>query len=732
MMKKAKKKTPSRRTTCHSKNANYTYSNDETIYNSKQIDSICMDLPIVKKRLGCEYINAPFAFDIETSSFYDGELKTAIMYAYVLSIVGKTIIGRNWEDFFACIKFLKNRYQISKDRRLVIYVHNLAFEFSFIQKRFEWLEVFCNDERKPIYAVTTDGIEFRCSYYLSGYSLATVGKNLIRYPIKKMEGDLDYSKLRTPLTPLTDKELKYIQNDGLVVTSYIQETLEKDGNITKIPLTKTGYVRNYCRKMCFYGGVANHKKKGVYKVYEKYRRFIEGMTIDGVEEYQQLKRAFHGGFTHASPAHSGLVRENVASYDFTSSYPAVMCSEMFPMSKGSIVKVNNREDFDFFCKYYCCIFDVEFNNIHAITLSDNPISISKCYIKSDVESDNGRLVSATKIVTTMTNVDFSYLHHFYSWESMRVTNFRIYKKAYLPRNFLLAILNLYKGKTELKGVEGMEEEYMKSKEWVNATFGMSVTDICRDEIVYNQGEWTTESADPSELIEKYNKSKKRFLCYQWGIFITAYAQRNLFTGIIDCIIKNDEGEEIGCDYIYADTDSLKILNVENHLDYIENYNKTIRKKLLRMCKDRKIDPAMCHPFTKDGKEKWLGVWDYEGKYSYFKTLGAKRYLMKKDNQYFLTVAGLNKKKAVPYLYSLAIMTNKSPFESFAENLYVPPEFTGKNTHTYIDDEMEGDCIDYLGQPYHYYEKSGCHLEGCDYTLSLAVDYIKYLQGIRRV
>lgn len=151
-----------------------------------------------------------------------------------------------------------------------------------------------------------------------------------------------------------------------------------------------------------------------------------------------------------------------------------------------------------------------------------------------------------------------------------------------------------------------------------------------------------------------------------------------------------------------------------------------------MCKDRKIDPAMCHPFTKDGKEKWLGVWDYEGTYDSFKTLGAKRYLMKKDNQYFLTVAGLNKKKTVPYLYSLAIMTNKSPFESFAENLHVPADSTGKNIHTYIDDEMEGDCVDYLGKPYHYYEKSGCHIEGSDYTLSLAVDYIKYLQGIRRV
>ena len=50
----------------------------------------------------------------------------------------------------------------------------------------------------------------------------------------------------------------------------------------------------------------------------------------------------------------------------------------------------------------------------------------------------------------------------------------------------------------------------------------------------------------SEEIQKYNDSKNRFLYYAWGIWVTAYARRNLWTGIL----------AVGKDYIYSDTDSI--------------------------------------------------------------------------------------------------------------------------------------------------------------------------------
>ena len=83
---------------------------------------------------------------------------------------------------------------------------------------------------------------------LSGFSLAKIGENLQRYKVNKMVGDLDYNLKRHHKTPLTDKEWKYLINDVQVVVAYIQETSENDGGYHKIPLTKTGYVRNYCRE----------------------------------------------------------------------------------------------------------------------------------------------------------------------------------------------------------------------------------------------------------------------------------------------------------------------------------------------------------------------------------------------------------------------------------------------------------------------------------------------------
>ncbi|MFW3388507.1 UNVERIFIED_CONTAM: hypothetical protein RF648_21200, partial [Kocuria sp. CPCC 205274] len=44
------------------------------------------------------------------------------------------------------------------------------------------------DNRHPIRACTTDGIEFRCSYMLTGLSLERAAKNLVSHTIQKIDG----------------------------------------------------------------------------------------------------------------------------------------------------------------------------------------------------------------------------------------------------------------------------------------------------------------------------------------------------------------------------------------------------------------------------------------------------------------------------------------------------------------------------------------------------------------
>ena len=220
----------------------------------KEVLKISLDEDmLIRTNKRVDYYNVPCSFDIETTSFYrqysqlENE-KCAIMYEWTLGINGNVIIGRSWNDFISCIKIISDTLKLFPNhKRLIIYVHNLSYEFQFICKRFEWFKIFAIDQRKPIYAITTEGIEFRDSYLLSGYALAKLGEELRKYPVQKMVGDLDYSLMRHEKTELTDKELKYCENDVRVVMAYIKERIEADGNITKIPLTKTGYVRKYCK-----------------------------------------------------------------------------------------------------------------------------------------------------------------------------------------------------------------------------------------------------------------------------------------------------------------------------------------------------------------------------------------------------------------------------------------------------------------------------------------------------
>ena len=682
----------------------------------KKLSIVARDYKIINTNKKVSYYNIPCSMDIEASSFYSqsGE-KQSIMYETTIGINGLVTSARTWAEVTSILNEVVDILNVNLQLQLIIYIQNLGYEFQFMRKLFSWEKVFSLDVRKPVYALTTSGICFKCSYKLSNYSLKYIGKNLQKYKCEKMEGDLDYNLIRHSETPLTPREWKYCEYDVRVVMCFIQEEIEKCGDITRIPLTKTGYVRNYCRNSCMFE-FKSHKKGG--HKYTRYRNLMKSMMLTS-DEYIQLKRAFQGGFTHANANYSGKTVSNVESFDFTSSYPYVMISEKFPMSSAEKINITSKEQFEENLKLYCCLFDVEFTEIESRYYIEHPLSISKCTQVTKHIVDNGRIVYAEHCFTTITEQDWDIYKHFYTWKDAKIYNFRRYIRGYLPTDFVKAILKLYQDKTTLKDVEGKEVEYLKSKEMVNSSFGMTVTDICRDDIVYDSTrvEWSKEKPDIQSAIDKYNNSVRRFLFYPWGVWVTAYARRNLFSGIYAA----------GYDYIYSDTDSIKIINAEKHMAYIENYNKNVILKLNRAMDYHKLPYDSYKPKTIKGKEKILGIWDDEGAYTRFKTIGAKRYMTEKDGNISITVSGVNKQKAVPYLLE---KYGDKVFDYFDEGLKIPAEYTGKNILTYIDDEMEGDVTDYLGKTIHYYSPSGIHMEGCEYNMSLSAEYAEYLLGLR--
>ena len=630
------------------------------------------------------YYNVASTFDIEASSFYDNfiikpENKRAIMYAWIFGIDDYTIMGRTWDDYIELNKILEEELSLSQEKRLITFVHNLGYDFQFFRPYETFDRVFALDMREPLQAVTEGGIEYRCSYKLSGYALAKVGEHLTRHQVKKMVGDLDYSKIRTPITPLLPKEENYIKHDALVVLSYIKEEMEDhDNDITKIPLTKTGKVRTYCRNACLHT-FKSHKKKD--RKFSRYYKLMSRLTITSVLQYKMLRQAFMGGFTHGNHLHIGEVCINVASLDETSAYPYFMVSQLFPMSKGELITIKSKEDFLENLKYYHAVFIATFYNIDETFTYDHYISVSKCLEKEEAVIDNGRLVRAKKISIIITNVDFQIIQKTYKWSKMTVRNFTRYKRGLLPRDLIIAILDFYEKKTALKGVEDKIIEYQQSKENVNGCFGMMVTDICREEIIYNDyfeeledGEaWEHETPDYEKMIDKYNKDKKRFLYYPWGIFVTAFARKVIW----DAIIENGE------DHRYSDTDSVKLTNYEKHKAYYERYNRHLLTRLKKVMEILNIPFEKCTPKTIEGKIKPIGVFEYEGTYKRFKYLGAKRYMVEdQDGEINMTVSGINKFVCVPYLKK-KYGDNTAIFNAFNDGLIIPKGYTGKQIHTYM-------------------------------------------------
>lgn len=663
-----------------------------------------------------QYLQCAASLDIETSSFKINDEKQAILYLGAIDIKHNILYFRTWQELIIILEKLTEYLELYDKKRIIIYVHNLSYEFQFMRKWFVWDKIFALEERKVVYAIMA-GIEFRCSYILTGYSLKSLAI-INKLPVEKLDEEFDYYKIRTPITTLSD-EYDYLCNDVEIIIYYIEKLLEQEINIGYIPITKTAYVRRYTKKKC----------KSI-----SYRKLMENLTLTP-EIYEDLKKAFSGGFTHANMYSSRKIIKNVDSFDFISSYPYVIVSEKFPMSKGTTINNPSEEKVQECIRYYCCLITIEYTKLEAKPFMETPLSQSKCDIEGEKHINNGRIIYADKCRTVITEQDYNTVEDFYNYESARIDKITYFYKQYLPKEFIESVLKLYEDKTKLKGIEERENEYMTAKEMLNSEYGMMVTDIMRDEIIY-EDDWESSTPSIEEAIDKYNKSKSRFLYYPWGVWVTAYARRNLFRTIY----------KVNSDFVYADTDSIKITNSHKYKDILDEYNKEVILKLEKAMKYHNLSLDLIRPKNSKNEEKTMGLWEHDATYGYFKTLGAKRYAyITEKGEFSITVSGINKLYAIPYmLNNLNISYTKENMRfklsaridyekilnMFDLGLYIPPGYTGKNTHTYIDEDIKGTVKDFNGIEYRYYERSCIHMEEADYELSLAEEYVRLLLNIK--
>ena len=590
------------------------------------------------------YITSFFmTFDIESTSVMINDEPRAFMYHWQCCIDHKVIFGRTWEEFLELIIFLEERLELNENKRLVCYVHNLAFEFQFIKDFLQPEELFAKDAHKVLYYLT-HGIEFRCSYFLSNMNLQKFCENSKLCFHFKMSGEnYNYKKIRTCDTEMTEEESGYCYCDVAGLYECIETRLLED-DLTTIPLTSTGYVRRDYRK----------------RMKNKRNRDLFLKLALTPETYVMCKQAFRGGDTHANRYKVGYIIENVKSRDRQSSYPAVMNQPIFPMSTFTYVVPNSQEEFDSFIDNYACLMNVTIVGLENKINQPCPyIDIAHCLKHSDIINDNGRVVSAKMVNITCTEMDIKCIRMCYEYSYMKVEKMFIAKRGLLPVELREYLMELYDGKTRLKGVEGKEYEYAKKKNDVNSSFGMMVTAIDHEDVYYspdNDKKWKVEKEDLVEALDNFYQSKNNFLSYQWGVWITAGARDELRLAIT----------EIGSDFVYDDTDSVKY--VGDHEEVFEKLNERIIKE------DENAFPVAYA--EKDGERYYLGVWEDDGRYREFRTWGAKKYAYTDKKGFHITVAGMSKKKGAERIGSI---------ENF-KITGVPLNDVGRQVAYYVEDK----------------------------------------------
>ena len=574
---------------------------------------------IVKSGKHKMYQRHPMTFDIETSKIpkdNDGHYE-AYMYIWQVCIEGNVVFGRRWEELQQFMQNVVNAYKLSEDERVVVYVHNLSFEFQFIQDYFIFTDVFAMPSRSILTAKTSH-LEFRCSYKLSNMSLAKFIENTPNTLHYKGVDDLDYATVRTPDTPLTEVEYGYCFNDVKGLYECVMELLKED-NIATIPLTSTGYVRRDCRH-------AMNKNKDNRKMFLRSR-----LTL---LQYKLLRECFRGGNTASDRYLTNLILKIVGSYDLSSSYPFQMIAREYPLGKWNYGIIPDLKTLEEYNSKYCTIARYTFKNIRLRDEKPIPyIPQSKCLaLGDDREIYNGRILHADFLTISMTNIDFDIVKEQYEYDELAVEEFHYSRKGLLPKELRDTIMYYFEKKSELKGDEEHYYEYMKSKNKLNSIYGMTVTNILNTKIEYHDGEYTEKKMTEEEMqeaLDKYYKNHRSFLNYSWGVFVTAYARRELEDGL----------NIAGLDTIYCDTDSVKFIG--NHDKEFEAYNERLNKE----CEEKGI-----RNYTEvNGKRFYMGIFDKEKGYDEFITLGAKKYAFLQNGKLGITVSGLSKKKGAAEL-----------------------------------------------------------------------------------
>lgn len=656
------------------------------------------------------YYDLAISFDIETTTIANTDKPFAFMYQWQYCIEDYVFMGKTWTEFMELNEILSqvlgleitNYNGILQGRSIVCYIFNLSFEFTFAYSFMgELVNPLFTDIYAPLVVPTAHGITYKCAYRLTNKSLEAFTKDV---PHHKLAGDLDYQVIRTPVyndpkNGLTDIELAYCYNDVKGLSEALRKRFDSDSkyNIATIPTTSTGYVRKDCRRSMR----KNPKCKSIF----------QSTRLDA-HLYELCRLGFRGGNTHANAKYVnrtiginnfGLIHHK----DITSSYPKQILCKGFPVTPFE--KYEPQPDFIDKLKNYShawcylikfVLYDAEYCGSYGVPYIAKAKSFTRTADTPIIKEDNGRIYSAPVIMLVMTEIDTLITLRNYKYSRIEIKEVYRSRKGLLPYELRRVCLEYYKKKCELSGSKdpAILYERARAKELLNAIYGLLCMRIDRIEYTFEDGEYIPTKHPLEKMLNKFYDSDASFLPYQWALWVTSHARADLDRGC----------EIVGKDLLYIDTDS--VFYVNDHEKEFEELNAEIREDAIKH-KAVAYDP--------NGNELPIGIWTTEPDAKYFKTLGAKKYILSEDGENIqTTIAGVNKKIGAKFF-------TENGFDAFDNETIIP--VSGKVSAHYNTEkphEIEVNSVKIL-------TASNIALLNASYTINIKNDYNAFIGYIQK-
>ena len=483
------------------------------------------------------------AFDIETSTAYTVNIMTgktdfySAMYVAQFAVDNIGIRFRLWSHVREFMVKLPKLLNLHKDETIVVWVHNLDYETSYLKHRLNinGRSFFGKSRQKPIKYIAENHIYFHDSFSITNSSLAMLAK-LYNTKHRKTPDDIDHNIERNFMTPITRKMERYIFNDVFILTDfartlysmydYIPDTATQiiAKKIEQSALERMGEFvsRETFEKWqndCTDDKQLLKRLHGVIFGYEYtaggFTRKVAGLVNpdmftpfneigivpppqgmsepDGRTIYDFYTWLYRGGVAKSNARYTSSpdylpygVQQRVGGMDYTSSYPFVMTAFNYPISKFTEIEPD-KLDIDKLQLEYDCddfekrryIFIIEFENIRS-TNDYSLESASKVKAVNAIE-DNGRIYRADKLTACLTDCDYSLYKKYYEWSDKHVLKIWRAKAGKLPDYLLYPMWDDGRKKAELKHIKGRETEYNLAKSAFNSYYGL----LCKQPVYQN-------------------------------------------------------------------------------------------------------------------------------------------------------------------------------------------------------------------------------------------------------